>query len=89
MRNYRYFVFFLVGVCLSVVLFIINMVVYGILKAGTGVSSIVIIVISAVGVVCIGGPLVGFLGYHCFLIITGKFQLKLRKNYKISIEENR
>lgn len=71
MRNYRYFVFFLVGVCLSIVLFIINMVVYGIIKAGTGVSSIVIIVICSVGVLCIGGPLVGFLGYHCFLIITG------------------
>ena len=76
MRNYRYFVFFLVGVCLSIVLFIINMVVYGILKAGTGVSSIVIIVICSVGVLCIGGPLVGFLGYHCFLIVTGKIFIK-------------
>ena len=64
------------------------MVVYGILKAGTGVSSIVIIVICSVGVVCIGGPLVGFLGYHCFLIVTGKILLKARKNDKISIEKN-
>ncbi len=71
MRNYRYFVLFLVGTCLSFVLFVTNMIVYGIVQGGTGVSLTVIIVISAIGFVCIVGPLFGFLLYHCFLMMTG------------------
>ncbi len=80
MRNYRYFVLFLVGACLSFVLFITNMIVYGIIKTGTGVSMIVIIVICVIGVVCIVGPLLGFLGYHVYLILTGNLELYCREN---------
>jgi hypothetical protein len=54
------------------------MIVFGIIKSGTGVSTIVIIVISCVGVVCVAGPLIGFIGYHCFLILTGIYLNKKR-----------
>jgi hypothetical protein len=71
MRNYRYFVLFLGGVFLSIILFMTNLIVFGIVKAGTGVSSIVIIVISCVGVVFVAAPLLAFIGYHVWLIVTG------------------
>jgi len=71
-------VLFLTGSFLTFVLFIVNMVVFGIIKSGTGVSTIVIIVISCVGVVCVAGPLIGFIGYHCFLILTGIYLHKKR-----------
>jgi hypothetical protein len=82
MRNYRFFLLFLVGSALSFILFIVNMIVFGILKSGTEVSTVVIIVISCVGVVCIAGPLLAFLGYHCFLVITGNFLYNKRQNNK-------
>ncbi len=76
MRNYRYFVLFLIGAALSFILFVVNMIVFGILKAGADVSRIVIIVIAVIGVVCVAGPLLAFLSYHCFLIVTGKLFIK-------------
>ena len=80
MRNYRFFVLFLGGVFVSIILFMVNMIVYGILRSGTGVSTIIIILICSVAVVCIGFPIIGFLGYHCYLIVTGIFLLYMRVN---------
>jgi hypothetical protein len=64
------------------------MVVFGIIKSGTGVSSIIIIIICSIGLICIGGPLVGFLGFHCFIMITGKDILTQRKDNTRDFEKD-
>lgn len=73
MRNYRYFVLFLVGIFLSIFLFLTNMIAYAFIKAGTEIYIYVIVAICAVGIICVGGPTLSFLCYHFYLIISGTY----------------
>jgi hypothetical protein len=72
MRNYRFFISFLIGMFLSIILLFINVIVFFLLLFGSNV--IVIIVLSICGgilALCIGGPTISFIGYHISLAIRG------------------
>lgn len=62
---------FLSGVLLSSILLIINLVVFVIVLVGIQVYVIVIIAICGVGLLCVVMPMLSFLGYHLYLILTG------------------
>jgi len=63
---------FLICVFLSLVLFIINVVVYAISRAGGGVNqTVVIVIVSVVGAI-IGVPMVVFMVFHICLAVRGR-----------------
>ena len=68
-RNYRYFVTFLVCTVLSIVLAIINMVVFIIHKSQSVNQTVVIVIVAIVGCI-LGVPLIGFCIFHMFLAIN-------------------
>ncbi len=70
-RNYRFFIMFLVGVMSTMVILVVNIIVYIVTKTGTMDTTVVIIVGSiAVGIILI--PLFGFLIFHIYLVLSGK-----------------
>jgi hypothetical protein len=62
---------FLVGVMSTMVILVVNIIVYIVTKTGTMDTTVVIIVGSiAVGIILI--PLFGFLIFHIYLVLSGK-----------------
>ena len=71
MRNYRFFVSFLGSMMISIILFFVNVVIFGMKNTNQGVSQTAVIVICVLVGVFIGLPLLGFFAFHLYLVCKG------------------
>lgn len=79
-RNYRFFMLFLACVCLSVIMFIVNLVVFLISRGDGSVNKTVVIVIASVIGGIIGIPILAFLICHLVMLCRGTTTRELLKN---------
>ena len=87
MRNYRFFISFLASMMVTIVLFFVNVIVFGVVNKGNGVSQGVIITVCVLVGVCIGIPLIGFLIFHLVLVCKGVTTRELIKDLSNNTEE--
>jgi predicted permease len=83
-RNYRFFIMFLTGVMSSIVMLIVNLVVYMLAK-NSDVDPTVVIVVSSVAVGLIAVPLFGFLIFHLYVSFTGRTTREIIKKIKTDV----
>ena len=84
MRNYRFFVSFLASVMISIVLFFVNVVIFGMQNTNQNVSQTAVIVISVLIGVVIGLPLLGFFAFHMYLVCRGITTRELLKDLNLA-----
>ena len=87
MRNYRFFVSFLGSMMITIILFFVNVVVFGMRNNSKSISKEAVIVICSLVGVFIGLPLLGFFGFHLYLVCKGKTTRELLKDLNISHQE--
>ena len=82
-RNYRYFMLFLGSVMLTVLLFIVDVVVFVIGKGEGEVNKVVVIVIASVIGAAIGIPMLGFLICHVVMLCRNTTTREFLKNIEV------
>jgi hypothetical protein len=87
-RNYRFFVMFLASASLSVLMLIVNLVVFILKQSQDDISQTAVIVIAALIAGLLGIPLCGFFLFHLCLVLAGSTTRELIKNEKPREVEN-
>ena len=71
-RNYKYFCMFVGNLIANFAIFVVNLAVYLLGRAGGGVSQAAAIVVVAVIGGVVGVPILGFALFHLYLCLAGR-----------------